>query len=123
MAWDFDLIKTMQKTLKEVAPDAKFNWKTETIVEVRVAGMEHPMFGIQTKDPVGLWLHTFGPTDSFRLGEVTGLAEQSIIELEDDETEALRQLFVSTEQVKDEKFKEFLKEHLASLTEMATESK
>ena len=123
MAWDFDLIKTMQKTLKEVAPDAKFNWKTETIVEVRVAGMEHPMFGIQTKDPAGLWLHTFAPTDSFRLGEVTGLAEQSIIELEDDETEALRQLFVSTEQVKDEKFKEFLKEHLASLTEMATESK
>ena len=120
--WDISVLKKMHKMLSGLAPKTRFMWKNERVVHMHLGDEKQPWIRFQTKQPDGVWLEVCGPQDSLKLSRVTGLAEEAILESEDD-IDVIRLRFNSTERITGEGLLTFLKEHLASLSEVAVESK
>ena len=120
--WGVEVLESLQETLSEVAPAAKFTWTDKQVVHLHVPEQKQPWISIQTKKTDGLWMQISGPKSSLILGQVADFAEDPTFESEED-TDAILMRFDSAEKAGEEKLKSFLKEHLTSLSELAAESK
>ncbi len=114
--WDVAVLETLHELLKETAPHGEFRWKNKQVVHLYVPEQKEPWASIQTKKADAVWLQLSGPKDSASLGRVADLANEPSVTQLNGERDIVRMNFDQVSQVAIDDFREFLKEHLASLS-------
>jgi excinuclease ABC subunit A len=114
--WDVALLEKLLDLLAEVAPHGQFVWNNKQVVPVFVSGRHEPWAAVQTKKRDAVYLHLTGPKGRFALGRFTNLGFEPSLDAERPEVDVLRLKFRSAEDLRRGNLRDFLREHLASLT-------
>ncbi|MEM7456683.1 MAG: excinuclease ABC subunit A, partial [Planctomycetota bacterium] len=113
--WSADVLEELHNVLLETAPDCQFLWNNKQVVHVYVPDQKEPWASIQTKKTDALWLKLQGPRDAVSLGRVVDFADEPTMTTKETR-DVLQMRFLDVDQVHNEELKEFLKEHLATVT-------
>ena len=115
--WEQDVLESLQEVIEAVAPKSEFTWNNQQVVDVHVPDVKDPWLAIQTKKTDGVWLQLNGPKDSVKLERVEDFSDEPSVTAQGD-LEVVQMRFQSSDQANDPEFKQFLQEHLATLTAM-----
>ena len=111
ISWDMKVLETLRDLLQEAAPDGEFQWTNKQVVHFRLPDREEPWASIQTKDASALTLQLANSDESMTLGRVADLADDPEVSQAGDR-QVVKLSFKEVKQLKNSKFKKFLKEHL-----------
>jgi len=111
IGWDMKVLETLRDLLQEAAPDGEFQWTNEQVVHFQLPDREEPWASIQTKKADALTLQLSGSDELMTLGRVADLADDPEVDTAG-EKHVVKLSFREVKQLKNSKFKEFLKEHL-----------
>ena len=113
--WDLDVLEELCERLVEAAPQGQFLWNNQQVVHVFVANQHEPWATVYTKRTAAIDLVLTGPKGRFALGRVTELAAEREFTT-GPQRDVLRLRFQVTEDLDKGDLRQFLAEHLASLT-------
>ncbi len=113
--WDVEVLEVLHDTLSEAAPSSQFLWSNKQVVHLYVEQQKEPWASIQTKKTDAIWLQLNVPKDSVSLGRIADLAEEPTVK-SSDEKDVVRMKFKDAETAGAEDLKEFLKEHMSTLS-------
>ena len=111
ISWDMNVLETLRDLLQEAAPDGEFQWTNKQVVHFRLPDRKEPWASIQTKKADALTLQLSGSDELMTLGRIADLADDPEVETAG-EKHVVKLSFTKVKQLKNSKFKEFLKEHL-----------
>lgn len=114
--WDVEVLEVLHDTLSEAAPSSQFLWSNKQVVHLYVNEQKEPWASIQTKKTDAIWLQLNVPKDSVSLGRIVDLAEEPTVKSSEDK-DIVRMKFKDAESAGAGDLKEFLKEHLSTLSE------
>jgi excinuclease ABC subunit A len=121
-AWDGELLEELCELLAEVAPEGQFLWNNQQVVHVFVTGQNEPWATIYTKRLASVDLVLTGPHGKFTLGRIAELAADREFQ-PGNPRDTLKLRFVTTDDLERGELKEFLQEHLESVTNPAYNGK
>ena len=111
ITWDMKVLETLRDVLQEVAPEGEFQWTNEQVVHFRLPDRQEPWASIQTKQVEAVTLQLAGSDEEMTLGRIEDLADDPEVDTSGDQ-HLVKLSFREVKQLKNSKFKKFLKEHL-----------
>jgi excinuclease ABC subunit A len=116
--WDAEVLEELCEPLGEVCAQGQFLWNNKQVVPVYVRGQHEPWAAVQTKKTDAVYLHLTGPKGRFPLGRVMGLGHDPQLDGQRPDVDVIRLKFRAAEELTPD-LKDFLREHLAAVSEAA----
>ena len=114
--WKAETLEELCELVKEVAPDGEFLWSNQQLVRILVPQQREPWATIYTKRPQSLLLVLNGPKGKFALGGITNLGSAREFDDLSKERDIIKLHFANIEQVHQPELRQFLTQHLASIS-------
>jgi len=113
--WEPEVLEELMELIAEIAPKAQFLWNNKQVVPVYVPEQRAAWAMVQTKKLDGVYLHLTGPKGRFALGQLTDLGHDPELDGKRPDTDVIRLVFSSVEDLAHGNLRAFLKEHLAAV--------
>ena len=107
VAWDPEVLETLEQTLALAGPGSEFEWANEKVVHVVLPDQKQPWASIETKQSDGLWLNVPVANGEVEVDSVTGLADEADVTSEND-LDVVRLSFSQVDQASGKELKDFL---------------
>ncbi|MEN6458329.1 MAG: excinuclease ABC subunit UvrA [Thermoguttaceae bacterium] len=112
--WEVGVLEKLLALLKELAPNATFDWGHKQVVPVCLPGQQHPWAAIQTKKLDAVYLHLTGPKGRFTLGQITDIGHDPELDASHPDSDTILLKFCTKDDLAGGDLRELLKSHLAS---------
>jgi excinuclease ABC subunit A len=117
IAWETEVLEELCEVLSDAAPGGQFLWNNQQVVNVFVPGQTEAWASIYTKRPAAIDLSLTGPRGRFALGRIANLGVERGLQSDRNGKEQVKLRFCTLEDLQRGDLREFVKEHLASLSE------
>ncbi|HVA48961.1 MAG TPA: excinuclease ABC subunit UvrA [Pirellulales bacterium] len=116
VSWETEVLEELCELLAETAPEGQFLWNNQQVVHLFINGPGEPWATIHTKKPAALDLVLTGPKNRFALGRMASLGADRELVTDRPDKDVVKLKFRLTEEVSADELAEFLREHLAAVT-------
>src|SRR5262249_31741739 len=115
--WDRGLLATLLDLLREVEPRLEIEWNQRSHINLRVPGVSHAWGMLRTKDEDVLKGRFVGKKGQFNLAALDGIGMAPEVQQEREHSDLLVLRFVRAEEMRVEKLRGVLKNHLSGFVE------
>ncbi|HTM53553.1 MAG TPA: excinuclease ABC subunit UvrA [Pirellulales bacterium] len=116
--WETDVLEELCEVIKEVAPRGQFLWNNQQLVHVFVPEQSEPWATIHTKRTHAIELALTGPRGHFALGRIVEMGIEREFQ-PGPKRDIVRLRFVTSDHLVKGGFREFVAEHLGTLSQGA----
>ncbi|HXT57172.1 MAG TPA: excinuclease ABC subunit UvrA, partial [Pirellulales bacterium] len=114
--WDAEVLEELCELLAETAPQGQFLWNNQQVVHLCLNGPGEPWATIHTKRPATLELTLAGPKNRFALGRMAELGHERELQTDRPDKDVVKLRFRESDEVASGDLAEFLREHLAAVS-------